>query len=90
MNWKPMTALLNQPAVKDSLNVFGPRTAYLVQQGAPKAEVDRTEKGRKMTKFKTDPEVKKAMRGDIMRSVKPLAADLLDNGVKVLAYQGIF
>ncbi|KAG0298766.1 hypothetical protein BGZ96_007641 [Linnemannia gamsii] len=90
MNWKPMTALLNQPAIKDSLNVFGPRTTYLIQQGVPKAEVDRIEKGRKMIKFRTDLEVKKAMRGDIMRSVKPLVADLLDNGVKVLAYQGIF
>ncbi|KAF9912369.1 hypothetical protein EC991_011061 [Linnemannia zychae] len=90
MNWKPMTALLNQPEIKDSLNVFGPRKSYLVQQGAPQQEVDRIERGRRATKYKTDPEVKQAMRGDIMRSTKPLVADLLDNGVKVLAYQGIF
>ncbi|KAK5822408.1 Alpha/Beta hydrolase protein [Linnemannia elongata] len=67
MNWKPMTALLNRREIKDSLNVFGPRKTYLLQQ-----------------------KVKQAMRGDIMRSTKPLVADLLDNGIKVLAYQGIF
>ncbi|KAF9547483.1 hypothetical protein EC957_008320 [Mortierella hygrophila] len=90
MNWKPMTALLNQPETKDSLNVFGPRKAYLLQQKVPKEEVARIELGRWDTEYRTDPEVKQAMRGDIMRSTKPLVADLLDNGVKVLAYQGIF
>ncbi|KAG0274096.1 hypothetical protein BGZ95_010106 [Linnemannia exigua] len=90
MNWKPMTALLNMPEIKDSLNVFGPRRSYLIQHNVPKQEVDRIERGRRMAEYKTDPEVKQAMRGDIMRSTKPLVASLLDNGVKVLAYQGIF
>ncbi|KAG9069855.1 hypothetical protein KI688_009180 [Linnemannia hyalina] len=90
MNWKPMAALLNQPETKDSLNMFEPRKAYLLQQKVPKEEVARIELGRWDTEYRTDPEVKQAMRVDIMRSTKPLVADLLDNGVKVLAYQGIF
>ncbi|KAF9326434.1 hypothetical protein BGZ91_001935 [Linnemannia elongata] len=90
MNWKPMTALLNRREIKDSLNVFGPRKTYLLQQKVSKEEVARIELGRWDTEYRTDPEVKQAMRGDIMRSTKPLVADLLDNGIKVLAYQGIF
>ncbi|KAF9297900.1 hypothetical protein BGZ88_008637 [Linnemannia elongata] len=90
MNWKPMTALLNRHEIKDSLNVFGPRKTYLLQQKVSKEEVARIELGRWDTEYRTDPEVKQAMRGDIMRSTKPLVADLLDNGIKVLAYQGIF
>ncbi|KAF9124765.1 hypothetical protein BGW39_007920 [Mortierella sp. 14UC] len=41
INWKLMATLLNQPEIKDSLNMFGPHKSYLVQQGAPQQEVDR-------------------------------------------------
>lgn len=63
MNWKSMTALLNRPETKDSLNVFGPRKVYLLQQKMPKEEVVRIELGRWDTEYRTDPEVKQAMRG---------------------------
>ncbi|KAK3847610.1 MAG: Alpha/Beta hydrolase protein [Linnemannia gamsii] len=88
MNWKPMTVLMNMPEIKDSLNVFGPRKSYLIQHKVPRQEVDRIERGRRMTEYKTDPEVKQAMRGDIMRSTTPLVASLLDNGSKFWRTRG--
>ncbi|KAG0057572.1 hypothetical protein BGZ83_008154 [Gryganskiella cystojenkinii] len=92
MNWKLMDEFLNTPAIKDSLNIFGPRSSYLKANPSrfPSKQVQTIEAGRKATEFKTDPEVKKAMRGDIMRSTKPFVEDLLKNKIKVLAYQGMF
>ncbi|KAG0040688.1 hypothetical protein BGZ82_011226 [Podila clonocystis] len=90
MDWKNATAFLNMAPVKDSLNVYGPRTSYLVSQGVPEKEIEAIEAGRMRTHFKTDPLVKQAMRGDIMRSVKPLVSELLKSKINVLAYQGIF
>lgn len=90
MDWNNATAFLNSPAVKDSLNVYSPRKTYLKSQGVPEKEIKAIEAGRARTHFKTDPMVKQATRGDIMRSVKPLVSGLLRSKIKVLAYQGIF
>ncbi|KAF9210910.1 hypothetical protein BGZ59_008773 [Podila verticillata] len=90
MDWKNATAFLNNHAVKNALNVYGPRTSYLQSQGVSEEEIEAIEAGRARTHFKTDPMVKRAMRGDIMRSVKPLVSELLRSKIKVLAYQGIF
>lgn len=90
MDWKNATAFLNNPAVRNALNVYGPRKSYLQSQGVPEKEIEAIEAGRARTHFKTDPMVKQAMRGDIMRSVKPLVSELLRSKIKVLAYQGIF
>ena len=35
MDWKNVTAFLSSLAVKDSLNVYGPRKVYLKSQGVP-------------------------------------------------------
>ncbi|GJJ77136.1 hypothetical protein EMPS_09495 [Entomortierella parvispora] len=92
MNWRLMDQFLNLPKTKDSLNIYGPRTSYMKNNPSrfSNQQIQAIEKGREQTKFKTDPQVKQAMRGDIMRSTKPLVGDLLKNKVKVLAYQGMF
>lgn len=93
MDWRIMDQFLNLPSTKDSLNIYGPRSSYLKENSPSRfssKQIQEIEKGRERTKFKTDPGVKQAMRGDIMRSTKPLVGDLLKNKVKVLAYQGMF
>jgi len=92
MNWTLMDKFLNLPSTKNSLNIYGPRTSYLKNNPGrySSKQIQEIEEGRERTKFKTNPEVKKAMRGDIMRSTKPLVAELLKSKIKVLAYQGMF
>ncbi|KAF9411558.1 hypothetical protein BGZ94_001293 [Podila epigama] len=90
MNWKNATTFLNLPETKNALNIYGPRFSYLQSQQATRDEIKEIEAGRARTRYKTDPMVNQAMRGDIMRSVKPLVQDLLRLNIKVMAYQGIF
>jgi len=89
-DWSRMETFLNTPSVKDSLNVFGPRKAFLEAQGVPANEIERIEKGREQTKYNKDPVVIKTMAGDIMKSTAWMVSELLQNNIKVLAFQGVF
>ncbi|KAF9924471.1 hypothetical protein FBU30_005569 [Linnemannia zychae] len=89
-DWSKMEEFLNQPEIKDALNVFGPRQSYLDKIGVTKEEVQRITDGRAKTKFGKDPLVIKTMEGDIMKSTAWMVSELLRQGIRVVAYQGIF
>ncbi|GJJ76769.1 hypothetical protein EMPS_09128 [Entomortierella parvispora] len=89
-DWSRMEAFLNLPSIKDALNVFGPRKAYLEAQGVPAKEIERIERGRNETQYIKDPVVIKTMAGDIMKSAAWMVSELLENDIKVLAFQGVF
>ncbi|KAF9108067.1 hypothetical protein BGX27_008495 [Mortierella sp. AM989] len=89
-DWSRMEEFMNLDHVKDSLNVFGPRTEFLEDNDVPIQEVRRVQEGRAKTKYFKDPAVIKTMDGDIMKSALWMVSSLLQQGIKVLAYQGIF
>ncbi|KAF8925599.1 hypothetical protein BGZ58_000677 [Dissophora ornata] len=89
-DWSRMEAFMNLKNVKEALNVFGPRTAFLKEHGVPQKEIQRIEEGRANTKYFKDLLVIKVMGGDIMKSATWMVSSLLQQGIKVLAYQGIF
>ncbi|KAG0359794.1 hypothetical protein BGZ54_009824 [Gamsiella multidivaricata] len=89
-DWGRMEAFMNLDHVKDSLNVFGPRTSFLKQQGVSRSEIKRIQKGRANTKYFKDLTVIKTMAGDIMRSATWMVSSLLQQGINVLTFQGIF
>ncbi|KAF9908947.1 hypothetical protein EC991_009247 [Linnemannia zychae] len=89
-DWSKMEAFLNQPEIKDALNIYGPRLAYLEQNGVSKKEIKRVTDGRARTKFFKDPLVIKTMAGDIMKSAAWMVSDILRRGIRVVAYQGLF
>ncbi|KAG0219081.1 hypothetical protein BGX33_004888 [Mortierella sp. NVP41] len=89
-DWSAMDAFLNRPEIKDALNVYGPRLAYLEQNGVIKKEIKRITDGRAKTKHFKDPLVIKTMAGDIMKSAAWMVSELLQQGIRVVAYQGIF
>ncbi|KAI9236927.1 MAG: Alpha/Beta hydrolase protein [Podila humilis] len=89
-DWTQMEKFMNLNAVKDSLNVFGPRASFLKEHSISEQEIAKIEEGRAATKYFKDPIVMKTMGGDIMRSASWMVSDLLGYGVRVLAFQGIF
>ncbi|KAG0297195.1 hypothetical protein BGZ96_007404 [Linnemannia gamsii] len=89
-DWSRMDTFLNRPEIKDALNVYGPRLAYLEQTGVSKKEIKRITEGRAKTKFFKDPLVIKTMEGDIMKPAAWMVSELLRQGIRVVAYQGIF
>ncbi|KAH7038787.1 Alpha/Beta hydrolase protein [Linnemannia elongata] len=89
-DWSKMETFLNRAEIKDALNIYGPRLAYLEQNGVSKKEIKRITEGRARTKFFKDPLVIKTMAGDIMKSAAWMVSDLLRQGIRVVAYQGIF
>ncbi|KAF9134223.1 hypothetical protein BGW39_007694 [Mortierella sp. 14UC] len=89
-DWSKMEVFLNRPEIKDALNIYGPRLAYLEQNGVSKKEIKRITEGRARTKFIKDPLVIKTMAGDIMKSAAWMVSDLLRQGIRVVAYQGLF
>ncbi|KAF8947961.1 hypothetical protein BGZ47_007099 [Haplosporangium gracile] len=89
-DWSKMETFLNRAEIKDALNVYGPRQAYLEQNGVSKEEIKRITDGRARTKFFKDPLVIKTMLGDIMKPTAWMVSDLLRQGIRVIAYQGIF
>ncbi|KAK3845523.1 MAG: Alpha/Beta hydrolase protein [Linnemannia gamsii] len=89
-DWSKMETFLNRPEIKDALNIYGPRLGYLEQSGVSQKEIERVTEGRARTKFFKDPLVIKAMAGDIMKSAAWMVADLLRQGIRVVAYQGLF
>ncbi|KAG0230317.1 hypothetical protein BGX31_005879 [Mortierella sp. GBA43] len=89
-DWTLMEIFMNSEPVKDSLNVFGPRIAFLKEQSASPDEIQRVEEGRSKTRHFRDPLVLQAMDGDIMRSTVWMVSELLQQGIKVMAYQGAF
>ncbi|KAF9176881.1 hypothetical protein BGZ51_009473 [Haplosporangium sp. Z 767] len=89
-DWSRMEAFMNLAHVKDALNVYGPRSAFLIEHGASKKEIQQIEEGRARTKYSKDPLVYETMVGDIMRSTAWMVSSLLEQGIEVLAYQGIF
>ncbi|KAF9989920.1 hypothetical protein BGZ75_004308 [Mortierella antarctica] len=89
-DWSRMEAFMNVPTVKDALNVFGPRLDFLKKQGVPEKEIERIERGRESTHYFKDPLVFKALNVDLMKSSAWMVSSLLDQGIKVTAFQGIF
>ncbi|KAF9996952.1 hypothetical protein BGZ65_007467 [Modicella reniformis] len=89
-DWSRMESFMNEGHIKEALNIFGPRTAYLEEQGVSPEEIHRVQEGRSKTHFYKDPFVAKAMEGDIMRSAAWMVSRLLQQGIKVLLHQGIF
>lgn len=89
-DWSKMETFLNRAEIKDALNIYGPRLAYLEQNGVSKKEIKRITDGRTRTKFFKDPLVIKTMMGDIMKSAAWMVSDLLRQGIRVVAYQGMF
>ncbi|KAF9579777.1 hypothetical protein BGW38_003836 [Lunasporangiospora selenospora] len=89
-DWSRMEKFMNLDNVKEALNVFGPRSSFLKDQGASPEEIERIEEGRARTKYFKDPLVIKTMAGDIMKSAAWMVSDLLEYRIKVVAYQGIF
>jgi carboxypeptidase C (cathepsin A) len=89
-DWSKMEAFLNLPEIKDALNIYGPRLAYLEQNGVSQSEIKRITEGRAKTKFFKDPLVLKTMAGDIMKSAAWMVSELLRHGIRVVAYQGMF
>lgn len=89
-DWSKMETFLNRAEIKDALNIYGPRLAYLEQNGVSKKEIKRITDGRAQTKFFKDPLVIKTMAGDIMKSAAWMVSDLLRQGIRVVAYQGLF
>jgi carboxypeptidase C (cathepsin A) len=89
-DWTMMELFVNSDPVKDALNVFGPRMAFLKEHGVPEEEIQRIEEGRSRTQHSKDMAVIKAMEGDIMRSSVWMISSLLQQGIKVLIYQGMF
>ncbi|KAF9351851.1 hypothetical protein BGX26_010217 [Mortierella sp. AD094] len=89
-DWSRMEAFMNLDEVKNSLNIFGPRTEFLEENDVPEEEIKRVQEGRDKTKYFKDPVVMKTMSGDIMKSALWMVSSLLKQGIKVLAYQGIF
>ncbi|KAF9422910.1 hypothetical protein BGZ94_008452 [Podila epigama] len=89
-DWSRMEAFLNLAPIKDSLNIYGPRSSFLKENNVPQDEMDRIETGRNQTRFFKDPLVFKFMAGDVMKSTAWMVGDLLESGVRVLAYQGVF
>lgn len=89
-DWSKMETFMNRPEVKDALNIFGPRLAYLEQTGVSKKEIKRITEGRAKTRFFKDPLVIKTMGGDIMKPAAWKVSELLRQGIRVVAYQGIF
>ncbi|KAF9145375.1 hypothetical protein BGX30_009174 [Mortierella sp. GBA39] len=89
-DWSKMETFLNRAEIKDALNIYGPRLAYLEQNGVSKKEIRRITDGRARTKFIKDPLVIKTMAGDIMKPAAWMVSELLRQGIRVVAYQGIF
>ncbi|KAG9069479.1 hypothetical protein KI688_010382 [Linnemannia hyalina] len=89
-DWSKMEKFLNRAEIKDALNIYGPRLAYLEQNGVSKKEIKRITDGRARTMFSKDPLVIKTMAGDIMKPAAWMVSDLLRQGIRVVAYQGIF
>ncbi|KAF9976412.1 hypothetical protein BGZ73_008614 [Actinomortierella ambigua] len=91
-DWGLMDKFLNLEHVKDSLNVAGPRTAFLRRTLQCKEdEVLAVVQLRNATQFFKDPIVREAMASDIMRTSAPVVGRLLDQyGIRVLAFQGVF
>ncbi|KAG0273141.1 hypothetical protein BGZ95_011038 [Linnemannia exigua] len=89
-DWSKMETFLNRPEIKDALNICGPRLAYLEQSGVSQREIKRVTESRARTKFFKDPLVFKTMMGDIMKSATWMVSDLLRQGIRVVAYQGLF
>ncbi|KAF9997537.1 hypothetical protein BGZ80_000237 [Entomortierella chlamydospora] len=89
-DWSRMEAFMNLDDVKNSLNIFGPRTEFLKENDVPEEEIKRIQEGRAKVKFSKDPVVLKTMSGDIMKSASWMVSSLLKQGIKVLAFQGVF
>ncbi|KAF9949594.1 hypothetical protein BGZ72_008654 [Mortierella alpina] len=89
-DWSRMEAFMNLPTIKDALNVFGPRLNFLKEQGVPEQEIQRIERGRESTLYFKDPLVFKALNVDLMKSSAWMVSSLLQQGIKVTAFQGIF
>ncbi|KAF9274275.1 hypothetical protein BGZ68_000817 [Mortierella alpina] len=89
-DWSQMEAFMNLPNVKDALNVFGPRLDFLKKQGVSEEEIQRIERGRETTQYFKDPLVFKALNVDLMKSTAWMVSSLLDQGIKVTAFQGLF
>ncbi|KAF9151517.1 hypothetical protein BG015_006562 [Linnemannia schmuckeri] len=89
-DWSKMETFLNRAEIKDALNIYGPRQAYLEQNGVSKKEIKRIRDGRARTKFFKDPLVLKTMMGDIMKPAAWMVSKLLRQGIRVVAFQGIF
>ncbi|KAI1295964.1 hypothetical protein EDD11_007684 [Mortierella claussenii] len=89
-DWSRMETFMNLDHIKDALNVFGPRSWFLKEHGVCESEIQRIQDGRVKTRYFKDPLVLKTMHGDIMTSSAWMVSDLLQRGIKVLAYQGIF
>ncbi|CAO3573834.1 unnamed protein product [Mortierella alpina] len=89
-DWSRMEAFMNLPTVKDALNVFGPRLDFLKEHGLSEKEIARIERGRESTRYFKDPLVFKALNVDLMKSSAWMVSSLLEQGIKVTAYQGLF
>ncbi|KAF9158053.1 hypothetical protein BGX21_002431 [Mortierella sp. AD011] len=89
-DWSRMEAFMNLDDVKNSLNIFGPRTEFLKENDVPEEEIKRIQEGRAKVKFSKDPLVVNTMLGDIMKSASWMVSSLLKQGIKVLAFQGVF
>ncbi|KAG0261199.1 hypothetical protein DFQ27_003108 [Actinomortierella ambigua] len=93
-DWSLMEKFLNLDEVKDSLNVAGPRMAFLRQQEEEGEQEEGTRRHRNLhctedevlaviqrrnaTRFEKDPLVREAMASDIMRTSAPVVGRLLD------------
>ncbi|KAG0203098.1 hypothetical protein BGX28_004529 [Mortierella sp. GBA30] len=89
-DWSRMESFMNMAHVKDALNVYGPRRAFLEKQRVPEDEIQKIEQGRSQTQFVKDPLVFQTISGDLMKSTAWMVSSLLDQGIKVVAYQGLF
>ncbi|KAF9427399.1 hypothetical protein BGZ76_002359 [Entomortierella beljakovae] len=89
-DWSRMEAFMNLDNIKNSLNVFGPRNEFILEHNFPQQEISRIQEGRNKTLYFTDPVVKQAMGRDIMKSCLWMVSSLLQQGIRVVAYQGIF
>ncbi|KAG0309872.1 hypothetical protein BGZ98_003415 [Dissophora globulifera] len=89
-DWSRMEEFMNLAHIKDALNVFGPRTAFLKERKVAQNEIHRIQEGRAQTLYNKDPLVIQMMAADIMKSSAWMVSNLLQQGIRVLAYQGIF
>ncbi|KAG0330859.1 hypothetical protein BG004_001950 [Podila humilis] len=89
-DWSTMETFMNLKPVKDSLNVFGPRSSFLEEHGVSADEIERIEKGRALTEYFKDPLVLNTLYADIMKSTAWMVSDLLKYGIRVVAYQGVY
>ncbi|KAG0236719.1 hypothetical protein BGW42_002881 [Actinomortierella wolfii] len=89
-NWTLMEQFMNLDMVKDSLNVYGPRISLLKQWACTDDEIQYVVDCRNEIRYEKDLLVREVMASDIMRTSAPIVGRLLDQGVKVLAYQGVF